>query len=126
MENLEQRNKTPQNSPGIIFQGIAEDAAYGYSSENPILLGGIDGNLGLLKAEILLKKLAGPSGEALHFQHAGTCCSFETTDIFGGIRSGWLDTFEISIGGNPECRKVYFNLFQEDALFIPSGLTCLA
>lgn len=117
---MEKREKTPETAPGLKVTQVSTDPTYGYSQQNPILIGRIYGNLGRENEDIYFGRLAGPNGEELHYEMIGTCCEFETGDVLMG--KGVLDEFKIWWEGSEE-KKLYVNMYKEAEVFCPVGLT---
>ena len=58
----------------FVFQieQYSEDATYGYTEDNPIMVGG--GVDGPKNERRYLNALAGPGGEVLRYERLGSCC----------------------------------------------------
>jgi len=94
---------------------VADD--YGYSEKNPIKVGGVDS--GPANERKYLDRLTGPNGEKVTYLRRGSCCNFETKNSpFGG---GLLDTYEVTIAGDPVKKILYLNMYDKDKLFAPKG-----
>ena len=53
-----------------------QETGYGYSKNDPILVGGLPGETLPAKERHYLRRLKGPNGESLAFFRAGSCCDF--------------------------------------------------
>ena len=103
---------------------IAKNAAYGYTSQEPIKIGGANENEGILNERRFLNALRGPKGEKVTYELKGSCCYYklpgkESSDI------GLLDRYEVKIG--EEIHTLYFTSFEEEGeLKAPKGFSVLS
>jgi hypothetical protein len=97
----------------------ASDKTYGYTEENPIMVGAKDG--GPKNQRRFLNALAGPNGEEIKYYRIGSCCPFKTNY---GIyeNSGLLDMYNIDYEGLTKSLVVFINMYDSDALKVPVGL----
>lgn len=93
---------------------------YGFSATNPIYLGGlIKGDVTSVGKERLtsyFRMLKTPDGQSVTGKRAEACCVFSTANAPGG--KGMLEVWEVSY---PAGKKLYFNVYDEGALYIPDG-----
>lgn len=95
----------------------SEDPTYGYTKENPVMVGG---NLeGPKNERRFLNALSGPNGEKITYYRIGSCCPFETKNSEWG---GMLDVYDVTYDGLKESLKIYINMYDSDVLKIPVGL----
>lgn len=92
---------------------------YGYSQSNPIKVGGVHTNEGLLNEREYLRSLVDLEGNSLSFYRIGNCCSFKTTNSEWG--SGRLDIYAVYIEGKTDTVRLYINMYDEDKLYAPKG-----
>lgn len=97
----------------------AEDNTYGYSPENPVMVGGPED--GPKNERRFLHALAGPNGETLDYFRLGSCCPFPTEKGFMG--GGLLDMYEINYEGCEEPVVLFINMYDSDKLRAPVGFT---
>lgn len=118
LERAERRDEvTPVERKPIKVEEVAEDPSYGYTRENPVLIGGAERADVDNRVAEYFEVLRSPAGEALSYTHDGSCCSFETEKGTGGF----LQVFKVaSEGGRPT--KVYVNGYAEGPLYAPRGM----
>lgn len=93
---------------------------YGYSPENPILVGSGDNRQGPANERNYLNLLLGPNGEEIKYVRKGSCCPFETKNgILGG---GMLDIYEITYEGLDKPIVLYLNMYDPPKDYLlPAG-----
>lgn len=97
---------------------ISSDPTYGYTQENPIMVGG--GLFGGAQNERrFLNALMGPDGEAITYSRQGSCCEFKTKNGLDG--GGLLDMYIIAHRGLEKEVVLYLNMYDSDTLKIPVG-----
>lgn len=97
---------------------ISDDPTYGYTQENPIMVGG--GVFGGAQNERrFLNALMGPEGEAITYVRQGSCCEFKTKNGFDG--GGLLDKYIVAHKGLEKEVILYINMYDSDTLKIPVG-----
>ena len=101
--------------------GVSEDSTYGFTPENPVLVGGIQIRQGPWNEERYLNALAGPKGEAVTYARAGSCCPIEGEN--GQLKNALLDTFRVYWEGAPDSVSLYLNMYEEGELKAPVGFT---
>ncbi len=106
--------------PGYKIMGISEDPTYGYSQENPILVGNVR-EYGMQPEYDYMKALRGPDNQSLTYKRLGSCCPFETeASPWGG---GRLDIWEITYEGLDEPVHIYLNPYHYNRPMAPMGFT---
>lgn len=90
---------------------IASDSSYGYSLDNPIMLGGGEANAQARAADYF-SALGGPYGETLTYEKS------ETIDHNGAA----LDVYQIDFDGIP--LTLYFDVDNYETLMAPDGFIC--
>jgi len=98
---------------------VSEDPTYGYTPENPIMVGS-GGGSGPMNERRFLNALMGPDGEAITYSRQGSCCEFRTKNGLLG-NSGFLDIYTIAHKGLEEEITLYINMYDSDVLKIPVG-----
>ena len=96
------------------------DKTYGYTEENPIMVGG--GMEGPKNQVRFLNALAGPQGEQVSYRRLGSCCPFRTKNGMLGD-SGMLDRYEITYESLRTPIVLYLNMYDSDVLKAPVGFT---
>lgn len=110
------------NDQMFLIREYATDKTYGYTQENPIMVGGAMQRQGPINQRRFLNALAGPNGESISFERLGSCCSFHTRNgMFGN--SGMLDMYEITYEGLETPITLYINMYDSDVLKVPVGFT---
>ena len=97
----------------------SSDLTYGYSEENPIMVGS-KGNAGPLNERRFLNALTGPNGEAITYKRLGSCCAFKIKNGLMGDM-GLLDMYEVAHKGLEKPVILYINMYDSDELKIPVG-----
>ncbi|MDR2956013.1 MAG: hypothetical protein LBV43_13130 [Prevotella sp.] len=114
--NIEQ---TLLNDNTFVVNEYSKDATYGYTQENPIMVGS-QGGSGPLNERRFLNALTGPNGEPITYKRLGSCCAFKTKNgMFDN--GGLLDKYEIAHKGLDEPIILYINMYDSDILKIPVG-----
>lgn len=98
---------------------VSDDPTYGYTPENPIMVGSAGGN-GPMNERRFLNALMGPGGEAITYSRQGSCCEFRTKNGLLG-NSGFLDMYVVAHKGLEEEVILYINMYDSDTLKIPVG-----
>ena len=101
--------------------GVSKDSTYGYTPENPVLVGGIQIRQGPWNSRRYLNALAGPKGEAVTYERAGSCCPIEGEP--GQAGQALLDHYRVIWEGAPDSVSLYLNLYSEGELKAPVGFT---
>lgn len=97
----------------------SEDPTYGYSQENPIMVGK-GGGSGPMNERRFLNALIGPNGEPITYTRLGSCCGFKTKNgLFGD--GGMLDKYSVMHKGLEKEVILYINMYDSDTLKIPVG-----
>lgn len=98
----------------------SEDPSYGYTQENPIMVGGAKDGNGPLNERRFLNALTGPNGEEVSYSRDGSCCHFKTKNSpFGDV--GLLDVYSVTYKGLESPIKLYINMYDSDVLKVPVG-----
>ena len=100
---------------------LADDKSYGYTTANPVKVGGAKEKMGPKNERRFLNALRGPKGEELRYVKAGSCCQFKTPN--GTAGSGMLDRYKIFWPGRKDTLSIYINMYDKGPLQIPVGLT---
>lgn len=100
-----------------IFK-YSTDSTYGYAAENPVMVGGAMKDEGPMNERRFLNALAGPNGEALNYERAGSCCFFKTKN---SEMDGLLDRYLITYDGLAGELTLFINMYDSDTLMVPVG-----
>ena len=112
------------NDTTLLLSGISNDAQYGYTKGNPIMLGMSDINEGANNRTKYLNALAGPHGEPIIYRRLKPCCPFATPNYqvyAANSKFGLLERYEVSYQGIKEPIILYINLYDEGSLYSPKG-----
>ena len=85
------------------------DPTYGYTQDNPIMVGGYFEGSSHRNQYIYLEQLAGPNGESIQTRRVGNCCPFKAPGAYKDI--GLLDRWEIRIDGSEGVVLLYLNSY---------------
>lgn len=96
------------------------DSTYGYTVDNPIMVGS-QGGSGPLNERRYLNALAGPNGEDISYYRIGSCCPFKTQN--SAFEAGMLDKYSVQIKGQKKEIILYINMYDSKHLKIPVGFT---
>lgn len=110
-------------SQSFVLSEMAPDKTYGYSEDNPIIVGDGDLRNGAVNEHMYLRGLAGPDGSPISYRRIGSCCAFETPNGFGG--SGLLDKYEVHVQGKAKPVILYLDFYRQGPLYIPHGFTAI-
>jgi hypothetical protein len=103
-----------------LLEKYAADSTYGYTSKNPVCVGGIKDESAIAPSRNYLNALLGPNGEKIKYFRYGSCCGFKTPN--GMINDmGLLDHYGVYWKGS-DTLSIYINIYDEGNLFIPLGL----
>lgn len=103
-----------------LLLNSAADSTYGYTSKNPVCVGGISDERALAPTKHYLNALLGPNGEEIKAFRYGSCCGFKTPN--GMINNtGLLDHYGVYWEGS-DTISIYINIYDKGNLFIPLGL----
>ena len=108
-------------APFLDITTISDDATYGYSEKNPIMIGGktTEGARNQIR---YFASLAGPNGETVRYARLGSCCRYKTENALFGAYA-LLDKYQLTYEGLKEPLIFYISLYDEEDTFIPKGLT---
>jgi hypothetical protein len=91
-----------------------EEASYGFTSENPIRIGG-----GPQGEYLFFEVLRGPEGQPVAWRQVGQCCELE---LAPGHVEG-LDVYEVIYEGLAEPIVLYLDVFHAEPVLAPRGFT---
>jgi len=100
---------------------ISNDPTYGFSSDNPIEVGGVD--MGPVNERRFLNALAGPNGETVSYYRANSCCPTESKNDPFGFGTVMLDNYSVTWEGSVDTVSIYINMYDEGTLKAPKGFT---
>ncbi|WP_029905125.1 hypothetical protein [Prevotella sp. 10(H)] len=107
------------NDQTFVVDVYSEDPTYGYTEENPIMVGSAGGS-GPLNERRFLNALMGPDGEPITYTRIGSCCNFKTKNgLFDD--GGLLDKYSVMHKGLEKEVILYINMYDSDVLKIPVG-----
>ena len=98
---------------------ISVDSRYGYTKENPILVGPISRGSG--RDSLFLNSLRGPNGEPVEYERVGTCCAFKTANSPMGTGEGLVDIYRVRVDGSNVVRYLFVNFYDPGKVKIPVG-----
>jgi len=108
------------NDQTFKIEDYSHDKTYGYSQENPVMVGGSAISEGPKNERRFLNALAGSNGEEITYYRLGSCCNF-TTKNSGFSNTGLLDKYSISYKGLKKDLVLYLNMYDSDTLKVPVG-----
>lgn len=112
---------TSADGDALTLTTIASSPTYGYSAEEPVLVGnGVDSD-GPTREKLYLRALRGPEGQPIEFERRGSCCPFETEN--SALGAGLLDVYELTWEGLDEPVVLYLDMYDPGEPLIPKGLT---
>src|SRR5436190_23137191 len=110
--------RTPQNVPSAGNCVVSEDAAYGYTRENPVKVGG-GVAYGPARERRYLDVLRGPAGQSIKYRRLGSGPGSDQNTI--------LDQYEITYEGLEHPVHLFVDQYHfEDPPAAPKGFTCSA
>jgi hypothetical protein len=107
----------------FFIKEFSNDSTYGYTENNPIMVGGA-GAEGVLNEKRFLNALTGPLGFPVIYKRLNSCCHFYTENgNIGndGIGRGMLDVYEVMHDGLNAPVILYINMYDSDVLKVPVG-----
>lgn len=99
----------------------ASSATYGYSPEEPVVVGSGVPEDGPGRERLYLRALRGPQGQPITFERRGSCCGFETEN--SPLGGGLLDVYELTYEGLGSPILLYLNMYDPGEALIPQRLT---
>jgi hypothetical protein len=103
------------------IEKTAASAAYAYSTQTPVKVGGAENNEGILNERRFLNALRGPNGEKITYELVGSCCYYEIKNPEHS-NIGLLDSYKVTVGEKEYI--LYFAPYETDKeLFAPKGFT---
>jgi hypothetical protein len=112
---------TLKDNYAFLITEIATDRTYGFSSKNPVEVGGAE-NEGPLNERRFLNALAGPNGEEISYKRAGSCCPIKSKKAMFG-NSVLLDNYRVTWEGSKDTVSIYINMYDSGILQAPVGFT---
>jgi TolB protein len=106
------------SSPPEIISPLVADPTYGFTEENPIMVGG-GPDFGPLREQWYFNRLVGPEGEKVRYERTGSCCSFDPDSQHQ--TGGSLDMYEVSYRGLDKPVLLYVDMYQCEAPQAPKG-----
>lgn len=108
-------------APDAAAETAADEAPaprYGYTEENPILVGGGELEDGPARERAYLGTLLGPDGQDVRYRRIGSCCPFEmpNAELFG-----MLDLYEVRYDGLDEPVTLYLDMYDPGETHAPEG-----
>ena len=128
-------NYSQVNDSTLRASGISRDPKYGFTEENPIMLGLVDVHKAADNIEKYLNALLGPNGEEMLFKRLKPCCPFKTKnfrykhlflDFEFDHKYGMLEKYEVSFREMNQIKSfiLFFNLYDETQnVLAPNGFT---
>jgi len=111
------------NQDMFLITEFSADSTYGYTADNPIMVGG-GGKDGVQNEKRYLNALAGPLGLPVIYKRLNSCCMFYTkngNDLGDGKPRGLLDVYEVIHDSMEEPVILYINMYDSDVLKVPVG-----
>ena len=108
----------------FLLKEFSNDSTYGYTENNPIMVGGAREKEGPKNEQRFLNALAGPLGLPVIYKRVGSCCTFQTENgnLGGdGIIRGVLDMYEVMHDSSNAPVILYINMYDSDVLKVPVG-----
>ncbi len=103
-----------------LLSAISEDPLYGYSKQNPILVGGAENLEGPWNERRVLNALMGPNGQRIFYNRSG---SLHSTVLVDGQPKGVVLDRYVIWGENLDFTSLYFNMYEYGEIKAPLGLT---
>ncbi|MEP2446277.1 MAG: 2-dehydro-3-deoxyphosphooctonate aldolase [Balneola sp.] len=111
-----------KNENEFIISQYSSDKTYGYTIENPVMVGGAGDRIGPTNERRFLNSLTGPQGEKINYSRIGSCCLFKTKNGFSGSGGGYLDRYRVTYKGLKDPLEIFINMYDSDTLKVPLGL----
>ncbi|MVX34898.1 hypothetical protein [Myroides sp. LoEW2-1] len=92
---------------------------FGYTSTNPIMIGGAKDSIGPESERIYLKELVDLDGNPIVYNRVGSCCPFATEN--GRYGRGLLDVYKVYVEGKKDTIELYMNMYERDTIKAPKG-----
>ena len=104
----------------FLLTEISDDDTYGYTPENPIMVGGAKHMMGPLNERRFLNALKAPNGKEITYTRSGSCCPFKSENgMING--TGMLDIFVLTWKGQELPVKLFLNMYDYAPLKAPKG-----
>ena len=107
----------------FLVTEIATDNTYGVSPKNPVEVGGAKDSEGPTNERRYLNALAGPNGEKISYQRAGSCCPVKSDNDPFGFGSVMLDNYRVTWENAKDTISIYINMYDSGKLKAPVGFT---
>ena len=107
----------------FLVTEIATDKTYGLSPKNPVEVGGAKDSEGPTNERRYLNALAGPNGEKISYQRAGSCCPVKSDNDPFGFGSVMLDNYRVTWENAKDTISIYINMYDSSQLKAPVGFT---
>jgi hypothetical protein len=99
----------------FLLTEISTDPTYG-TNKNPIQTGD-----GPMSERRFLNALAGPNGERISYNRAGSCCPVKSKNGLMGM--AMLDNYRVTWEGSKDTVSIYINMYDYSELKVPVGFT---
>jgi hypothetical protein len=100
-----------------------DDHNYGYSQDQPVMIGGFLEGAGNRWSSQYFSSLLGPNGEPTRFERVSSCCGFRLSDpkfVAEGMDVGYLDEYRVAVDGADPV-TIYVSLYAEAKVYAPKG-----
>lgn len=117
------------NDTTLLVSVISQDAQYGYSEDNPIMIGMSDINEGAANRTKYLNALLSPNGKPVVYKRLKPCCPFSTPNyknLSPNSNYGMLEKYELSYEGIQKPVILYLNLYDQGPIYTPKGFLMAA
>ncbi len=112
------------NDSTLLIKEYAQDIEYGLKPEKPIFLGIFRTYDAIENVDRFFNAIVGKEGQSLIKKRMKACCPFKTpnsTSIDKDKKFGLLEVYQVSYEGLEKPIILYFNVYDEGALYIPNG-----
>lgn len=109
------------DNQSFLPKEVSTDKTYGFSEQNPIEVGKSTTSEGPLNERKFLNALAGPNGEKVSYNRAGSCCPMKSKNGFMGV--AMLDKYRVTWEGSKDTVSIYINMYDNGPLKAPVGFT---
>ncbi len=103
----------------FALDSVSSDKSYGYSVENPVLVGGYKEQSGARNQQRFLNALLGPEAQRVSYYRVGSCCPFNTPN--GMMDRGLLDRYKVYWENSTDTAILYLNFYDAGPLKAPQG-----
>ena len=109
-----------EGDDAFVILDYTDDATYGFTETNPVLVGGVTEGSGPYNERRFLNGLTGPEGQAISYTRLMSCCGFKTPNGYDG--GGLLDVYQVNWEGQAEPVRLYLNMYDAAELMVPVGM----